>query len=72
MSTRLRLFVYPMNVAQHASGFIGDLSDWPGCDPVASTREALYAEAIRSISWAAIHRMRDGEPLRLCRSPLAG
>jgi hypothetical protein len=61
MSKRLRLFAYPMNVAQHTSGFIGDLPDWPGCDPVASTREPLYAEAIRSISGAAIARMRGDQ-----------
>jgi hypothetical protein len=31
MSKRLRLFAYPMNVAEHTSGVIGDLPDGLEC-----------------------------------------
>jgi predicted RNase H-like HicB family nuclease len=69
---RRRLFTYPMNVAQDSSGFIGELPDWPECDPVGLTREAVHEEAIGSISDMAIARMRDGEPLPLRGAAPAG
>jgi hypothetical protein len=65
MSKRPRLFAYPMNVAADGSSFIGELPDWPECDPGSAAREAVYVAAAISISEMAMARMKDGEPIPL-------
>jgi predicted RNase H-like HicB family nuclease len=69
---RSRLFAYPMNVAPADNGFIGELPDWPECDPGGSTRETLHTAAIISMSEMVMARMREGEPVPLLGSAPRG
>jgi predicted RNase H-like HicB family nuclease len=69
---RRRLFAYPMNIAHDGDVFIGELPDWPECDPGGSTRETLCAGATISMFEMVIARMRDGEPVPLLGSAPRG
>jgi hypothetical protein len=65
MAERGRLFVYPMTITRGDIGLRGELFNWPECEPVGRTRDALTRRAIRSISAMAIARMKDSQPLPL-------
>jgi hypothetical protein len=59
MAQRGRLSVYPMTITRGDIGLRDELFDWPECEPVGRTRDALTRRAIRSISAMAIARMKD-------------
>jgi len=72
MAERGRLFAYPMTLTRGDIGLRGELVDWPECEPVGRTRDALTRHAVRSISLMAIARMKDGQPLPLRGSAESG
>jgi hypothetical protein len=72
MAERGRLFAYPMTLTRGDIGLRGELVDWPECEPVGRTREAIARHAVRSISSVAIARMKGSQPVPLRGSPESG
>lgn len=66
------MYGYPLVIERDGEYFLGSLPDWPECNPVGSTEEALIADALNSIEEMAIARIEDREPIPPPRAGVSG
>lgn len=66
------MYGYRLVIERDGDFLLGTLPDWPECNPVGSTEEALIADALSSVEEMAIARIEDREPLPPPRAGVSG